>query len=202
MQHVVSLGAGKTIQLYYNKNVYSPEYSSISTILLADKLIKDGKKPNATLCDVGCGTGMIGLGVKKLNPTIQLTLCDIDNAAVRVSKLNAKRLGLPATVLQSDMLPTGSSAGRWDIITANLPTFTQLDMPLALHGPEVAYYSGEPEEPLTLYEKLFNEAKGRCKALVCECQTKYQEPFLQMAEKAGWKLVLSSDMAFAFISKR
>ena len=186
------------MRLYYNKNVYSPEYSSVSTILLADKLIKDGKKPDATLCDVGCGTGIVGLGVKKLNPAISLTLCDIDNSAIKVAKLNAKRLGLPAIVTQSDMLPPG----RWDIITANLPTFTQLDMPLALHGPEVAYYSGEPEEPLTLYERLFNEAKGRCKALVCECQTKYQEPFLKMAESSGWKLVLSSNMAFAFISKR
>lgn len=190
MQYIARLPA--PMKLYYNEKVYSPEYSSIDTILVADKMIRDGGKPNTTVLDVGCGTGMIGLGIKLLNPEAEVTLSDIDSEAVRITSLNAKRLGLDVTVHQSDMLPTG----YWEIITANLPTYADEDMSQELHGPKIAYYS---KEPLALYERLFNVSKERCKALVCECQEKYQEEFLAMAKNSGWRLALHTDFAFAFI---
>lgn len=193
MQYVVRLP--EPMKLYYNPSVYSPEYSSIDTILITDKLIKDGKKENASVLDVGCGSGVIGLGVKKLNPFSEVTLCDTDFEAVRVTKLNAKRLGLSVKAFESDLIP---KLGEWDIICANLPTYSAEDMSQELNGPITAYYSAEP---LGLYSRLFKDAVGRCKALVCECQLKYQEPFLELAESLGWVLILRSDFGFAFQHK-
>lgn len=183
------------MKIYFNDKVYSPQFSSIGTILLADKLIKDGQKPDATVVDVGCGTGVIGLGVKKLNPFASVTLCDVDRDAVRISKLNAKRLGLQVTVLESDLLP---KLGNWDIICANLPTYTDEDMSQELHGPITAYYS---KEPLGMYEKLFTQAEGRCKAVVFECQAKYQKDFLLLAKRLGWVPILNTEFSFAFQHK-
>lgn len=182
------------MKIYYNPKIYSPEFSSLGTILLADKLIRDGQKLATTVLDVGCGSGVIGLGIKKLNPSAQVTLCDNSAEAVRVSKLNAKRLGLYAPVLTTDLLP---KLGEWDIITANLPTYNKEDMKQKLYGPKSAYYAGEP---LSLYARLLTEAKGRCKALVCECQAKYQEPFLLMAQGEGWKVALKTEFSFAFLA--
>lgn len=180
------------MKIYFNSKVYSPEFSSLGTIALADKLIKEGRKPTSSVLDVGCGTGVIGLGVKKLNAFSGVTLCDINSEAVRISKLNAKRLGMNVSVLECDMLP---KIGQWDIICANLPTYSEEDLKQELHGPKSAYYS---KEPLAMYAQLFTEAKGRCKALVLECQEKYQKPFLLMAQADGWKLILQTEFSFAF----
>lgn len=179
------------MKLYFSSKVYSPKFSSVETIKIVDKLIKDGKKPDASVLDVGCGSGVIGLGVKFLNPQSNITLCDIDPEAIRITNLNAKRLGLEVWVRQSDLTPPG----YWDIIAANLPTYSDEDMNQELHGPEVAYYS---KEPLALYDTLFDQAKDKCKALVCECQAKYQEPFIKLAEEKGWVLGLRGEFGFAF----
>lgn len=184
MQYIVDLGVDK-LRLYYNQKVYSPEYSSLDTIFICDKLIKDGKNPFITVMDYGCGTGLLGLGVKKLHPTIKLVLCDTDPEARRVARLNAKRNGLSVSF---------SEGLTGDIILANLPTFADEDMHLAIHGPKIAYYA---KEPLMLYENLFLTAQS--KAIVAECQKKYQEEFLKLAKKNGWKLALSTEMSFGFI---
>lgn len=179
--------------IYFNKKVYSPEFSSVGTILLADKLIKDGQKENASVLDVGCGSGVIGLGVKFKNPFANVTLCDVDKEAIKVTKRNARDLKLRVTVIKTDLLP---KLGQWDIITANLPTYSDEDMKQELNGPPIAYYS---KEPLALYEKLFTQARGRCRALVCECQDKYQKEFLKLAQAKGWTIILFTETSFAFI---
>ena len=181
---------GSELKLYYNEKVYSPEYSAVDTILVADKLVKDGQKPFTSVLDVGCGSGVVGLGVKQLNPTVLLTMSDVSPEAVKVARLNSKRLGLESVVVTADLLP---AIGNWDIITANLPTYNKEDL-VDLHGPESAYLG----EELTYYSQLFEQAPGRCKALVCECQKKYQKEFLSLAKKRGWVLILQTEMAFAF----
>src|SRR3990167_11455782 len=152
MQSIVRLP--EEMKIYYNKKVYSPEFSSVGTILLVDKLIKDGGKLDTSVLDVGCGSGIIGLGIKKKNPFSKVTLCDIEPQAIKVTKLNAKRLGMDVSVLECNMLP---KLGEWDIICANLPTFSESDLSEhELHGPKSAYYSGGG--PLRLYAQLFDQA--------------------------------------------
>lgn len=187
MQHIIQLD--QPIKIYYNDKVYSPKYSSINTINLVDKLISDIGKPLSVL-DVGCGSGVIGLSVKSIHPNCQVTLCDIDKSAVQVSRLNSKRLGLRVKVKKCDMVPNG----EWNIIVANLPTFSDEDMEQELHGPDVSYYAGEP---MSMYRKLFK--KKASQFLVCECQPIYQQEFLALAAEEGYTLILSAGDAFAFI---
>lgn len=183
---------GKKLDIYFNDKVYSPEYSSEGTILLVNKLVFDGGKPTLDILDVGCGSGFLGLGVKLFNPFCSVTLSDVDSEALRITKLNAKRNGLKVSVVKSDLIP---KVGTWHIIMANLPTFKDEDMEKAVHGPRIAYFG----EGMTLYEKLFKTAQGRCKALVCECQPKYQTEFKKLAKDLGWTEILSSGDSFAFI---
>lgn len=192
MNYIVDLPSGREIKLYYNDKVYSPEYSSIDTVVIADRL---AMVEPVHILDIACGSGIIGLSLKKLNPLCTVTLTDIDPEAVRISRLNAKRIGLDVSVYEADLLP---KLGSWHMITANLPTYDQEQMETeSLHGPMTSYYPGE--DPLKLYKRLFKEAKGRCAVLVAECQKKHQAEFKKLAIDNGWKEILATDYSFAFM---
>jgi methylase of polypeptide subunit release factors len=191
MQHIIEVD-GRKIDLYFDESVYSPEHTDIGTVLLADKLIKDGKKLDIKVLDVGCGSGILGLSIKKMHPFSNVILCDISSEAVEVTKRNAE--GLNVSVIRCDLLP---KLGTWDIIVSNLPTFDKEQMKSeTLYGPKIAYKGGK--EPLQLYERLFKEARSRTRAIICECQPKYQIEFQLLAIKHGWKQILSSGDSFAF----
>jgi len=182
------------IELFYNSKVYSPEYSSIDTIMIVDKLIKDGGDPTISVIDVGCGTGVIGLGVKKLNPEAHVTMCDIEDEAVKVATRNAKENGLKVKVFKHSLLPKGN----YHIVTANLPTYSDEDMTQELHGPRSSYYAGDP---LSLYRELLRASRWHCKALVVECQAKYQKEFMQVVEKEGFDCVLRTEFSFGLFPR-
>ena len=71
------------------------------------------------LLDLGCGSGVIGLSMKKEAPSLKVTLADIDYFATQSVQLNSARMGLEAEVLNSDGLKDIS--GRFDYIMTNPP---------------------------------------------------------------------------------
>lgn len=190
MSYTVELPENKELKLYYNDKVYSPEFSAIDTVVIAYQLIKRAKVP-VTVLDVACGSGIIGLSLKKLFPQLEVTLTDISSEAVRVTRLNAKRNGLDVSAGVADL-----TEGSASIVTANLPTFTTEDMLQANHGPASSYYAGA--DPLELYERLFAVQHP---LLVCECQSKYHYQFKELADEAGYKVIMESGDSFALLTK-
>jgi len=192
MQYILKL-PGKELKFYYNDKVYSPAHSSADTIMVAHKAVQGA---SISVLDVGCGSGILGLGLKALDPQITLYMSDISPEALRVARLNAKRLGLYADIFLADLLSPKLQGHNYtyDMIIANLPTYDQQQMDkLKLYGPQTSYLG----PGLKLYEKLFGEAQ--CRVLVCECQARHQTEFLELAKKLGWELILSTDTSFGFI---
>jgi methylase of polypeptide subunit release factors len=190
MQYYVELGNGTELKFYYNDKVYDPNYSSIDTAMVANAFIY-GK---IRVLDIATGCGFTGLILKHLHPEIDVTCTDIDPEAVRVTKLNAKRLGLDVTVGEADLLPDNKQ--QYHMITANLPTFDSEQMETEeLHGPMTSYYPGT--DPLGLYSRLLKEAVGRCVVIVCEVQPKRQADFATLVELNGWKIIVNVGTSFA-----
>lgn len=193
MQYLAEIGNGIDLKFYYNKKVYDPHYSSIEVPMVANTFVFGRIK----LLDVATGCGITGLILKRIHPTLDVTLSDIDPEACRIAKLNSKRLGLPVTVVEADLIPDNGE--KYHVITANLPTFDPEQMENeVLHGPELAYDGGS--NPLHLYSALFKQAKDRCVVLVCEVQAKRQEAFIALAGINGWNIVERTDYAFALVS--
>jgi release factor glutamine methyltransferase len=193
VQYLAELGNGRELKFYYNEKVYDPHYSSIELPMVANTFVFG----RIRLLDIATGCGITGLILKSIHPILDVTLSDISAEAVRISKLNAKRLGLKVKVLKADLIPDDGL--DYHVITANLPTFDEEQMALEeLHGPDTAYDGGK--DGMDLYKRLFKEAKNRCVVLCCEVQEKRQEEFIAVASLNGWKVIEKTTYALALMS--
>ncbi len=69
-----------------------------STLLINKCLIKDNWK----VLDLGCGYGIVGLMLLKINATIQVTFSDINERAIKITKMNLKLHHLKGKTIQSN----------------------------------------------------------------------------------------------------
>lgn len=77
--------------------------------------------PDATVLDVGCGYGPIGITAAKLAPQGRVTMIDINERAVELSKLNAAQNAVHnVVVLQSDLYEAVKN-DSFDCIISNPP---------------------------------------------------------------------------------
>jgi len=91
-------------------------------------LIKNAKISNTTgnsaskILDLGCGYGIVGIALKKHNPDLDVTLVDINDRAIQVSKKNCDENDTECLVLKSDIFshPELHNA-KFDVILTNPP---------------------------------------------------------------------------------
>jgi len=83
-------------------------------------LIKNVLKLNiqGSILDLGCGYGPIGIILGKIL-NLDVSMCDINKRAVHLSKMNVKRNGVNAIVLESDGYI--NIEGKYDYIVSNPP---------------------------------------------------------------------------------
>lgn len=88
-----------------------------SKVLIEAMEIESGSK----VLDVGCGYGPIGLTVAKLSSDNQVTMLDINERAVELSRSNAQRNGVSnVNVMQSDTL-AAVRGQSFDMVLTNPP---------------------------------------------------------------------------------
>jgi len=76
---------------------------------------------HAKVLDVGCGYGPIGLSAALLCPHGHVTMVDINERAIELSKENAKRNGITnVTIVQSDLLEKVQGE-QFDVVLTNPP---------------------------------------------------------------------------------
>ena len=77
--------------------------------------------PPATILDIGCGAGVIGVVLGRLFPDAAVTMVDVNLLAVRYARHNAAANGVGhATVLGSVGLES-APAGPFDLVVSNIP---------------------------------------------------------------------------------
>ncbi len=106
-----------------------------------------GAPPGGAVCDIGTGSGAIGLSVAYERPDLSVTAVDISPEACRIAEANRRRLGLSnIKIFHSDLF--NSLSGSFDVIAANLPYVTEaeyadLQPEVKNHEPKLALTSGE-----------------------------------------------------------
>jgi len=127
---------------------------------LVEWLIANVQPTPATVLDLGCGSGVIGLSLAVAWPQAQVTLADVSPDALSLARENAATLGLERVRFCETSL-FSQITDRFDLIVANLPYVPEADRaslaPEVLHDPALALFSGY--DGLDLIRVFCQEAK-------------------------------------------
>ena len=103
-----------------NENVLIPRFETEElvekTIERINNLFPDKK---IKILDIGCGSGVIGITLKKHFPESEVTLVDISKEALSVAKENAKQLNVDVNFIESDVFDKVYDI--YDVIISNPP---------------------------------------------------------------------------------
>lgn len=155
---------------YVDENVLIPRFETeelVENILYRyDKYFKGQM---VDVCDVACGSGCIGITLKKEEPNMQVVATDISFEALDIAKRNALNLNADVLFLQGDML-TPLQGKKFDIFVSNPPYIPddEIVMPLVLENePKLALFGGS--DGLKFYRIIFNGVKNiiKNKAMLC-----------------------------------
>lgn len=142
------------------------------TEILVDMIAKELLNIDLTgkvLWDVCCGSGCIGIALKKKFSELYVILSDVDEGALDIARENAERNGVEVQFLHGDMLEPFAGQ-RANFVVCNPPYIAEKDYSLLEpevrdHEPRHALISGETG--LEYYEKMammlpnFLEVEGK-----------------------------------------
>jgi release factor glutamine methyltransferase len=112
---------------------------------------------NATVLDLGTGSGAIALAVKQAHPAATVTAVDASPPALAVARGNARRLGLAVDFVESSWWRALDNRS-FDLVLANPPYVRDGDPALAAlrHEPRQALEAGE--DGLAALREIVSEA--------------------------------------------
>lgn len=108
------------------------------------------------ILDIGTGSGILAITLKKKIPTLKVTATDISQAALQVAQENAQTLHADVTFKQGDLFtPIGDE--KFDLIISNPPYIAYneiavMDRSVYQNEPHVALFA--EHQGLAIYERL------------------------------------------------
>lgn len=186
-----------------NKHVLQPRPETENIITTFNNLLSSkifiNNFDSLKVLDLGCGSGIIGITIKKLYPNINVHLSDISIRALQIAKLNAVIHTTDIRILRYNLLKNNSC--NYDIIVANLP-YVPLMVNInssAKFEPKKAIYAGH--DGLKFYSKLFLEiSKNQNKPLylILESLKASHKALKKLAYKFEYDLYQSIDLILVF----
>lgn len=134
-------------ELIVNKNVLIPRFETEELVEKTSFYIRKYGFEDASLLDMGTGSGAIAITLKKMFPTLKVTASDISSKALSVARENAKKNDVSISFLESDLFENIN--GTFDILISNPPYLS--------YGEEVMemVHNNEPHEALYAKENGF-----------------------------------------------
>lgn len=147
------------LKFIVNKNVLIPRFETEELVEQVVEYTKDLNKDKIKILDLGCGSGAIGLTLKRILKDSEVTLTDISKDALEVAKLNANNLNLDVTFIESDWF-SNVKLEKYDIIVSNPPyirTDEEIEEIVKNNEPSLALYGGV--DGLDCYRKILANIK-------------------------------------------
>ena len=142
VQYIIGYVDFYGLKINVNEFTLIPRYETEYLIELTLKEIKKLNLANPKILDLCTGSGAIGLTLKSLLPSSEVTLSDISKDALMVANKNKNELNLDVNIIESDLFK--NIQGKFDVIISN-PPYVMTNETLSkdvLYEPHLALYSG------------------------------------------------------------
>lgn len=151
-------------KLIVNENVLIPRFETEELVENTLKYIDKYFNQSLDIIDLGCGSGAIGLTLKQNITKIKtnITLLDISEEALKVSKENAKNLNVDVNFIKNDMLENRKE--KYDIVISNPPYISEeeeIEPIVRENEPHLALYA--KEKGLYFYRKILSNISKNLK---------------------------------------
>lgn len=158
VQYIIGYVDFYGLKINVNEFTLIPRYETEYLIELTLKEIKKMNLDNPKILDLCTGSGAIGLTLKSLLPSSEVTLSDISKDALMVANKNKNELNLDVNIIESDLFK--NIQGKFDIIISNPPyVMTNEILPKdVLYEPHLALFSGP--KGIDHIEEIFKNIKS------------------------------------------
>lgn len=190
-------------KFYINNNVLAPRPE---TELLVENVlgyIEKIKEDNVRVLDLCCGSGAIGLSIAKNAKNCFVTLSDISNKALKVTRKNQRLLQVKKTtnIVKSNMFQRLKNNYIFDIIVSNPPyiktgDISNLDASVTKYDPIIALDGGE--DGLKFYKIIAKSAKNFLTPygqIFLEIGYEQAKDVKQLFEDSGYEVKILKDYA-------
>ncbi|MRG86215.1 peptide chain release factor N(5)-glutamine methyltransferase [Salinibacillus xinjiangensis] len=163
VQHLIGYEYFYGRKFAVNPHVLIPRPETEELVELVLREIKAGfsKDDEILVVDIGTGSGIIGITLKKELPALHVKAVDISKDALQTAKQNAQDLNADVEFVEGDFLsPLVESGQRVDVIVSNPPYIspedeTSLDDVVRKHDPKLALFA--EDEGLAAYKKIVSQ---------------------------------------------
>lgn len=118
------------------------------------------EQKNATIIDIGTGSGCIAIAIKKNIPACNMTAIDISATALKIAKENAADMNADVRFIETDFLSEEKwdNLGKYNVIVSNPPYIPEnemdkMDKNVTAYEPHGALFV-DNQRPLIFYEKI------------------------------------------------
>jgi release factor glutamine methyltransferase len=127
------LATGEPLQYVMGKTYFRDHLFEVNANTLIPRpeteelveLVLEKASENASVLDVGTGSGCIPISLKLERSSLQVEAWDISKGALEMARHNAETLQAAVSFQQQDIFAWPTSTGSWDIIVSNPPYVTE-----------------------------------------------------------------------------
>ena len=144
------------LELIVNKDVLIPRFETEELVENTINIIKEKFNENIKILDLCCGSGAIGLTLKSKIKNSIVTMSDISEKALEVSKKNKEKHNLEVEIIKSDLFE--NIKGKFNVIISNPPyikTHEEIDSMVKENEPSIALYGGD--DGLLYYRRILKD---------------------------------------------
>lgn len=191
LEYILNNAEFLNLEFYVDERVLIPRFETEILVNKAIKIASNFKNPK--ICEIGTGSGIISICLKKYIPNADIIATDISSDAINVAKINALKHGVDIEFINTSLME--GIEGYFDLIVSNPPYIAksyELDK-YVLNEPKLALFGGEKGDELL--EKIVQIAKHKTHFLACEMGYDQKESLTKILKNAGFNAIFYQDLA-------
>ena len=164
---------GKVVFNFYTSNsVFSKKGVDFGSMLLIETILKENEGFDGSILDLGCGYGPLGIIAAKFLDNSRITMCDINERALELSRLNAKENQVDDRVKIIASSTFENIRNNYDIIMTNPPIRAGKDVVFSFYKGAYEHLNGNGKLYVVIQKKQgAPSTKAKLESLFGNCET-------------------------------